>query len=69
MPIYHYHAIKQVRRGEITNLDGIATLHTPVLTMEDYKNLKAMIAEADGGGIGGPDGMTICSLTLLNPLD
>ncbi|GAB4059164.1 hypothetical protein [Uliginosibacterium sediminicola] len=67
MPIYHYHAIKQVRIGEVTNLDGIAALQSPVLTMEDYKALKKLIADVDGGGIGGPDGLTICSLTLLTP--
>ncbi len=69
MLVYHYHAIKQVHHGKITNLDGIARMQNPVLTMEDYRALKTLIAEVDGGGIGGPDGLTICSLTLLTPND
>lgn len=64
MPIYHYHAIKQIG-FEIVNMDGIATLQNPVRTMEDYTALKKKIAEIDGGGIGGPDGLTICSLTPI----
>lgn len=65
MPVYHYHAIKQTTIGQIVNLDGIAYLKNPVLTMEDYIALKKMISEVDGGGIGGPEGMSICSLTVL----
>lgn len=67
MPIYHYHAVKKLRPNEVTHLDGVATLRNPVLTMEDYKKLKKLIAnDAD---IGGPDGLTICSLSLLTDPD
>ncbi len=65
MPVYHYHAIKQLTRGEIINLDGIACMQKPVLTMDDYRTLKKLIAETDGSGIGGPYGISICSLTVL----
>lgn len=65
MFIYHYHAIKQLRIGEIVNIDGIAHLERAVLTMGDYTRLKDLIA-GNENGIGGTDGMTVCSLTLLH---
>ena len=63
MPIYHYHAIKQIALGQIMNIDGIAVLKSPVATMDDYKELKKLIS--DTNEIGGPEGLTICSLTPL----
>lgn len=63
MPIYHYHAMKQTATGMVANIDGIATMQKPVLTMQDYMGLKKQIAE--GQDIGGEKGLTICSLTLL----
>lgn len=63
MPIYHYHATKQLVIGQIMNIDGIAVLKKPVLTMDGYKELKKLIS--DTNEVGGPDGLTICSLTIL----
>ena len=65
MPIYHYHAISQMTVGQIINIDGIVDMRNPAVTMEDYRYLKKLISEIDGGGIGSPDKLTICSLTVL----
>lgn len=77
MPIYHYHAISQMTIGTIINMDGIVNMRNPVVTMEDYRYLKKLISEIDGGGSGGgggvgscvggggPHKLTICSLTVL----
>ncbi len=65
MPVYHYHAITQTVVGTIINMDGIVDMRNPVVTMKDYRYLKKLISEIDGGGIGSPDKLTICSLTVL----
>ncbi len=65
MPVYHYHAITQTVVGAIINMDGIVDMRNPVVTMKDYRYLKKLISEIDGGGIGSPDKLTICSLTVL----
>lgn len=65
MPIYHYHAISQMTIGTIIDMEGIANMRNPVVTMEDYRYLKKLISEIDGVVICSPDNMTICSLTVL----
>jgi len=65
MYIYHYHAIQQRRIGEVANLDGIATLKNPILSMEDYLELKKFILNDTNLGMLPSDPLTICSLTLL----
>lgn len=62
--VYHYHATKQTNSWSVTHIDGIARLESPVITMEDYVKLKSLIASDND--IGGPEGLTICSLTPLN---
>ena len=67
MFIYHYHATKQLNAGSVTHIDGIVQLIQPVTTMDDYAGLKRLIAGiSDGADIGGPEGMTVRSLTLLH---
>ena len=63
MPIYHYHATKQMNGQATMQIDGIAELEKPILTMDDYISLKNLIAS--DAEIGGRCGLTICSLTLL----
>ncbi len=63
MPIYHYHAMKQTSSTSLAHIDGIANMQKPITDMEGYTSLKKQVAE--GQGIGGEEGLTICSLTLL----
>lgn len=63
MFIYHYHAIKQIQIGAMANMDGIAILTEPIVTMDDYQELKSAIAK--DAKIDDVTGITICSLTLL----
>ena len=63
MPIYHYHATKQTSGYSTMHIDGIAVLEKPVISMDDYEYLKNLIA--DDNEIGGAQGLTICSLALL----
>jgi hypothetical protein len=64
MPVYHYYAMKQISIGKVAHIDGIAIMEKAVATMDDYRRLKEFIAEMDG-----PEGMTICSLTMLEDID
>lgn len=62
MFIYHYHATRQIKPGEIVNIDGIATLASPVRTMDDYHELKRLVIN---DATVHPSIFTICSLSLL----
>jgi len=59
--IYHYHAIRQIQAGTIWNMDGIVTTSDPVETMEQYREVKALIAKDDFPSTE----LCICSLSLL----
>ena len=56
--IYHYHLSYQVKNG-VTDIDGIATMESEILTMEDYQDFKKQAAPDDH------ERATVRSLTLL----
>lgn len=63
MATYHYYATKHTNDQSVLHVDGIVKLQSPVQTMDDYRRLKALIA--NDPDIGGEARLIICSLTLL----
>lgn len=69
MFIYHYCATKSLGMGREAVVDGIAQVENRVTTMDEYRKLKELIAGIDDGhDIGGADGLTVRSLTLMHEL-
>lgn len=63
--IYHYCAVSQPRNiGETCYTDGIATRSKPIITWDDYMELKATIVSKFEHPIP-PEKLTITSITLL----
>jgi len=63
--IYHYCAVSQPRNiGETCYTDGIATRDKPIITWEDYMELKSVIVSKFEHPIP-PEKLTITSITLL----
>ena len=62
--IYHYYATRH-SGGREDHIDGIAGLKFLIRTMEDYHQLKQVIAETVEGR-GDTEGLTICSLSVLS---
>lgn len=66
MPIYHYFAQKQIKAGEMLQMDGIAVLQNPIRTKEDYDLLKKGIVDSVEIKIDWSSTITVCSLTRLD---
>ena len=62
MNIYHYHATIQESVGMLTNIDGIATAVKPILSLSEYRELKAHIASNNNLDVSK---LSITSLTFL----
>lgn len=66
MITYHYHAICQTDPTATNHIDGIASLEKPILTMEDYLQLKTEILNSQEDLKEKDVKLTICSLTVIH---
>lgn len=64
--VYHYHATKQLSPGNIVNIDGLLLVKDPIVNMERYRSVKALIIKDQLPGRG--DELTVTNLSLLHEL-
>lgn len=61
MIYYHYHAVRQLQKGEFKHFDGIVKMSAPVQEYDRYTELKKSI-DPDGGA----EGLIIQNLSVLH---
>lgn len=58
--IYHYYAKRHISAEQTIHTDGILNLTQKIKSMEDYRQIKKLIADQEP-----VEGLTICSMSYL----